>query len=173
MTTVSLRIAGTGDSKLLSELGITCFTEAFGKYNSPEDLKIFLAGTYDEQKIFSELGDKIYTYIIAEDEKPEAIGYVKLSRKEIPEAIAGTSTIQIERIYVRQKIKGKKVGSLLMKKCIEIAQSENYHSIWLGVWQENKTAIDFYHKWGFENFGYKQFKIGNKVDDDFMMMKKI
>ncbi len=169
----SLRIAGLSDSKLLSELGMVCFTEAFSKYNSPEDLKVFLTETYKEEKIKAELSNNNFLFIIAEDDKREAIGYVKLNRNEMPEELAGTRSMQIERIYVREKIKGKKVGAMLMEKCIAIAQSENYDSIWLGVWQENKTAIDFYFKWGFEIFGFKQFKIGNKVDDDFMMKKDL
>ena len=168
---VVLRIANEKDSKLLSDLGKVCFTEAFGQYNSPEDLKTFLAETYDEIKIADELKSDNCTYFIAE-ENNDAVGYLKLSGGEKPKELIEKRTIQIDRIYVRKHLIGKKVGALLMQKCIEVAQNENCDTIWLGVWQENKTAIDFYLKWGFEIFGTKQFRIGNKVDDDYMMKKQ-
>lgn len=167
-----LTFAGLNDYKLLSDLGATCFSEAFAQYNDPEDLKKYLAKAFDAEKIKTELQDKELTYLLAYDEQ-EAIGYAKLNRKEIPDELKGFDTIQLERIYVRQKVKGKKVGASLMQKCIEIAKGENKKIIWLGVWQENKIAIDFYNKWGFGIFGVKKFIIGDKVDDDYMMKKKL
>ena len=71
------------------------------------------------------------------------------------------------------KIKGKKLGALMMEKCIEIAKTENLKFLWLTVWEENKTAVDFYFKWGFEICGHRYFKIGKKIDDDYMMKKDV
>lgn len=168
-----VRLADENDSKLLADLGSISFSEAFGQYNSEEDLKNYLAESFNEEKIKAELSDKNFTYIIAYDENQQAVGYSKLNWKEIPKELAGSKAVQLQRIYVRQKVKGKKVGALMMEKCIELVKKKNVNCIWLGVWQENKEAIDFYKKWEFEIFGYKQFKIGNKTDDDFMMKKNL
>lgn len=170
---VTIKIADANDSKLLAKLGAVCFSEAFAQYNSEEDLKNYLAEAFSEEMINADLQDKHFTYIIAFDEKHQAVGYSKLNWKETPNELAELKVVQLERIYVRQKVKGKKVGALMMEKCIELAKKKNINSIWLGVWQENIEAINFYKKWGFEIFGYKQFKIGNKVDDDFMMKKNL
>lgn len=170
---VVLRLADLNDAKLLSELGIISFTEAFGKDNSEEDIKIYFLEAFDEDKIKNELRDKEVTYIIALGENNEAVGYAKLNRNEHPGELNGIASVQLQRIYVRQKVKGQKIGALLMRKCIDIAKKDNRNVLWLTVWQENKEAINFYYKWGFEICGYKQFKIGNKIDDDFMMKKEL
>lgn|SRR6185436_14085131 len=169
----SLRIAEIKDSKLLSELGKTCFMEAFGKDNSEDDLKSYLEESFNEEEIKSELQDPGINYIIAMDENKEAVGYAKLNRDEKPDELNGAPSVQLQRIYVRQKIKGKKIGAMMMQKCLDIAINENRKFLWLTVWEENKSAIDFYYKWGFEICGHRYFKIGKKIDDDYMMKKEL
>ena len=168
-----LRIAEINDSNLLSELGRICFLEAFGKDNSEEDLKNYLEESFKEEEIKSELENKNITYLIAVDENIEAIGYAKLNREEKPEELKDAPSVQLQRIYVRQKIKGKKIGALMMQKCMDIAKNENRRFLWLTVWEENKTAIDFYFKLGFEICGHRYFRIGKKIDDDYMMKKEV
>ena len=41
--------------------------------------------------------------------------------------------------------------------------------IWLGVWQENPKAIQFYTKNGFEVFDQHVFKLGDEEQTDFLM----
>lgn len=171
--TVSIKFADVNDAKLLSELGKVCFSEAFGKDNSEEDLKNYLEESFKEEEIKSELHHKEITYLIVFDETNEAIGYAKLNREENPEELNGITSIQLQRIYVRQKMKGKKAGALMLQKCMEIAKNENRKFIWLTVWEENKEAIEFYYKWGFEICGHRYFKIGKKIDDDYMMKKEL
>ena len=45
--------------------------------------------------------------------------------------------------------------------------------VWLGVWKQNKKAIDFYTKWGFRIFGECDFVLGNDLQKDWLMRKKI
>ena len=168
-----LRIADDNDSKLLSELGKICFIEAFGKDNTEDDLKNYLDESFKEEEIKSELQNPDITYLIAIDENKEPVGYAKLNREEKPEELNGIPSIQLQRIYVRQNTKGKKIGALMMQKCMDIAKNENRKFIWLTVWEENKSAIDFYFKWGFEICGHRYFRIGKKIDDDYMMKKEV
>ena len=168
-----LRFADINDSLLLSELGKICFSEAFGNDNPEDDLKMYLEKSFKEEEIKSELQNNNIIYLIACYENGEAVGYSKLNSEENPPELKHNRSIQLQRIYVRQKTKGKKLGALMMEKCIAIAENENYKFIWLTVWEENKHAIDFYFKWGFEICGHRYFKIGNKIDDDFMMKKTL
>jgi ribosomal protein S18 acetylase RimI-like enzyme len=168
-----LRFADINDAKLLSELGKICFSEAFGKANPEEDLKHYLEESFKEEGIKNDLTNPAISYLIVEDENFSPVGYAKLNRNTHPEELNGARAIQLNRIYVRQKVKKKKAGALMMQKCIEIAKNEHYQFIWLAVWEENKEAIEFYHSWGFEICGHRYFKIGNKIDDDYMMKKQI
>ncbi|MEO5570740.1 MAG: GNAT family N-acetyltransferase [Bacteroidia bacterium] len=168
-----LRVADANDSQLLSELGKICFVEAFGRDNTEDDLKNYLEESFKEEEIKGELQNNEITYLILIDENNEPAGYAKLNREEQPSELNGLPSIQLQRIYVRQKVKGKKLGKLMMERCLEIAKTENRKLLWLTVWEENKDAIDFYYKWGFEICGHRYFKIGKKLDDDYMMKKEL
>jgi len=61
----------------------------------------------------------------------------------------------------------------MMRKCIDIALEKNYHTIWLGVWEHNQRAIDFYKRWGFKKFDEHDFILGNDVQKDWLMKKLI
>ena len=60
-----------------------------------------------------------------------------------------------------------------MERCLETTREEEYEYLWLGVWQQNKRAIDFYKKFELETIGVKKFKIGNQITDDYVMALKV
>ena len=61
----------------------------------------------------------------------------------------------------------------MMDHSIQIAIDNNYDWIWLGVNTENLKAINFYKRYGFIVFGEKSFKLGEAMDTDFLMKKKL
>jgi ribosomal protein S18 acetylase RimI-like enzyme len=56
-----------------------------------------------------------------------------------------------------------------MNASINEAKERGYDSIWLGVWEKNQRAIDFYRRWGFEEVGTHTFKLGTDPQNDFVM----
>src|SRR5690606_2609409 len=85
----------------------------------------------------------------------------------------GDKGLEIERIYVLKDFHGKKVGQLLYDKAIEVAKEKKSDYIWLGVWEENPRAINFYKKNGFVEFDKHIFKLGNDEQLDIMMTLKL
>ncbi len=81
--------------------------------------------------------------------------------------------LEIEKIYVRKAFKGKKVGAALMQYVINEAIRNGYSWLYLGVWQENTDAINFYEKFGFKTVSTRKFKLGDQICDDFMMAKDL
>ncbi len=41
------------------------------------------------------------------------------------------------------------------------------------MWEKNQRAIDFYHKWGFENFGEQIFLLGTDLQTYLLMKKEL
>ena len=60
-----------------------------------------------------------------------------------------------------------------MQKCMDIAKEKGREIIWLGVWECNQRAIDFYTKQGFKKFGEHDFIPGNDVQKGWLMPKKM
>ena len=79
------------------------------------------------------------------------------------------NTLEIQRIYVLQKYKGKKIGKMLIEEAKKIAMENSLRYIWLGVWEKNYSAIKFYEKQGFKNFDTHIFKLGNDEQIDNLM----
>jgi ribosomal protein S18 acetylase RimI-like enzyme len=55
------------------------------------------------------------------------------------------------------------------EKAIQIALEMKKQYVWLGVWEENKRALQFYRKNGFVEFDKHIFKLGEEEQTDFMM----
>ena len=77
--------------------------------------------------------------------------------------------LEIERIYVLKDFQGKKIGQKLYEKAVEVAKQNKVKYIWLGVWEKNQKAIDFYEKNGFVPFDKHIFVLGDDEQTDIMM----
>jgi len=85
----------------------------------------------------------------------------------------GDDSLEIERIYIRNKYQGKGLGKHLFNKAMEIAVAQNKKSIWLGVWEKNNNAIGFYEKIGFIQTGAHSFFMGDEEQIDIIMTKTL
>jgi ribosomal protein S18 acetylase RimI-like enzyme len=127
---------------------------------------------YEPEKIRAELSDPLIIYLLAYDGNQLA-GYVKMNEHEKEESKDLESPIEIERIYSVREMIGKGVGKKLMETCLAIAREKNKKEIWLGVWEHNSRAIEFYTRWGFEKFGEHYFPVGLDPQRDWLMKKPL
>jgi ribosomal protein S18 acetylase RimI-like enzyme len=97
------------------------------------------------------------------------IGYLKLNKGGSQTELKDNDALEIERIYVLKDFHGKEVGQLLFDKAIEVAKAKHVAYVWLGVWEENKRALQFYTKNGFIEFDQHVFVLGDEAQTDIMM----
>jgi ribosomal protein S18 acetylase RimI-like enzyme len=100
-------------------------------------------------------------------------GYVKLRDARVPLALKNNKALEIARIYSMNHLIGKGVGSALMKASLSMATRLEKDVVWLGVWEKNIRAIDFYKRWGFEKFDETDFLLGNDLQKDWLMKKHL
>ena len=96
-------------------------------------------------------------------------GYLKVNTSTAQTELHDADALEIERIYVINEFQGKKIGQILFDKAIEIAKGQSLKYIWLGVWEKNEKAIQFYEKNGLVKFDTHIFKLGSDVQTDVMM----
>ena len=60
-----------------------------------------------------------------------------------------------------------------MEASINVAREKGKEVVWLGVWERNQRAIDFYKSWGFEKFGECDFLRGDDLQHDWLMKKQL
>jgi diamine N-acetyltransferase len=97
------------------------------------------------------------------------IGYLKLNFGAAQTELKDQKALEIERIYVLKAFQGQKVGQILYEKAIQIAKQYHMTYVWLGVWEANIRAIDFYKKNGFVVFDKHIFVLGDDKQTDLMM----
>lgn len=168
---IEVRQAGIVDAALISALGAKSFIEAFEKQNSQEDIRLYVSEKFSLEHIKEEVSDPLAGFFLAFYSCKPA-GYAKLINSPLPEQIKDLKAIEMQRIYALKEYYDKKIGKELMLYTLDYAFSKGFDSMWLGVWQLNDRAIEFYKKWGFEIFGTRNFKLGNDIKDDFLMIKK-
>jgi GNAT superfamily N-acetyltransferase len=153
---------------MLSELGARTFYDTFAKDNTPENIASYIKESFPQEIQFNELSEPKHIFLIAESEGIP-IGYAQLILNSKDESIKGTRPLEIRRIYASQDYLGKGVGKELMQATIREARQRNCDCIWLGVWEKNQRAIDFYKKWGFREVGTHLFSVGDDPQNDFVM----
>ncbi len=169
---ISIRIAGANDAELIADLSRKTFCDSFASYNTRENMDKFLSEQFTRDALMKEVGAENNIFLLAYKENT-AVGYVRLRENNIPPSLGTDRAIEIARIYAVQDSIGTGVGAAMMRKCIDIALEKNYHTIWLGVWEHNQRAIDFYKRWGFEKFAEHDFILGDDVQKDWLMKKLI
>jgi diamine N-acetyltransferase len=160
------------DAEAIVSLGIRTFRETFDEMNTPENMMLYINKTFTLKRVREEIQEPGSVFFLAEKEE-DAIGYARLRTAHTPEALDGTSALEIERLYVDRRFIGKRVGHLLMNTCLHYAKDHGFDTIWLGVWEHNERALDFYNRWGFEKFGDHIFMLGRDAQTDLLMRKKI
>jgi ribosomal protein S18 acetylase RimI-like enzyme len=167
-----IREATINDARLIANISHQTFYETFAAYNSKEDMDKFLGQQFTKGKLIMEVGSKENIFLLAYNGN-EVAGYVKIRDERVPLSMGNVHALEVARIYAMKKQIGKGVGSLLMQSCIDIARQRNKEWLWLGVWEKNQRAIDFYTKWGFEKFDETDFLLGDDVQRDWLMKKKV
>jgi ribosomal protein S18 acetylase RimI-like enzyme len=57
----------------------------------------------------------------------------------------------------------------MLEYAITKAKNKLKKVLWLGVWERNRRAIDFYSRFGFQKFGEHVFMVGNDAQTDWLM----
>ncbi len=148
MTTITQ--ATISDSATLSKLAIKIYQENYLYLWHEGGADWYMHEyAYAEDKLREELSDQNIAYnIVQEDAEP--VGYLKLVLAGKVSGYDPLDSLEIERIYLLNKMKGKGLGQRLMDHALDIARSMNKKVLFLKAMDSSKEAIKFYQKMGYE-----------------------
>ena len=168
MNLVEIKKASLADLQELQLIGKQTFQETFAEVNSEENIKKYLADSFNDRKITDEIENPNSEFYIAIIDN-QTIGYLKVNFGTAQTELKDPKGMELERIYVLRKYHGEKVGQLLFEKALQIATNKKVEYLWLGVWEKNIKAKKFYLKNGFIEFDKHIFRLGNDEQTDIMM----
>jgi ribosomal protein S18 acetylase RimI-like enzyme len=169
---IEIKRAYLEDLSTIQTIGIACFTETFSEINTPENMEKYLQENFNTAQLTLEINNSDSPFYIAFCDN-EPVGYLKLNLGNAQTETIKDETIEIQRIYVLKVFHGKKIGQLLLDQAIKVAEEYRVDYIWLGVWEENHRALQFYAKNGFVTFDKHIFILGNDQQTDLLMKLEI
>lgn len=167
---VSLRAATGDDAARLADLAARTFVLACPPHTTQADIDRHVSMRLSPAAFRQDLADPQITMLVAEDDDAEAVGYAMLvAGVAPPDGPGGERPAELRRIYVAEQHHGTAVASLLMGRALATARSTGHDVVWLGTNQLNERAIRFYRKHGFTITGEKQFRVGDAVENDYVL----
>ncbi|KAI8890845.1 acyl-CoA N-acyltransferase [Backusella circina FSU 941] len=158
---------------VVTSLGTKTFVDTYGPDHPAEEVEAFLKKAYTHELQLKEINDPaMRTYIAYDGENP--VGFCQLREKKNDFDFVGDSdAIELQRMYVDKDCSGKGFGSKLMEHAVQKSKKLGKKTMWVGVWELNPKAIQFYEKHGFRTVGSHIFKVGEQEDTDFIMIKDV
>ncbi|RYE29727.1 MAG: GNAT family N-acetyltransferase [Sphingobacteriaceae bacterium] len=165
---ISIRIIQPDEAAEFAKFSAALFAETFADSNSAEDMKLYLDESFATKKIQKELADP-NTYCFYADKNWMPVGCMKLILHDT--SFTGKKSAELSRLYVSKDHHNQKIGAGLMQFAIDFALKNQAEKLCLGVWEHNQKAINFYQNWGFVKTGVVDFKLGNDLQQDWLMEK--
>ena len=152
----------------LQKISRDTFFETFTHSTSKENMLHYLENNFSKEQLSKEIEHEHSEFYFAKLENA-IIGYLKINYSGAQTELNNQKSLEVERIYIGKEYYGKGVGQLLLDFALQIAKQQQMDYVWLGVWEENHKAIQFYLKNRFITFDKHVFMLGEEVQNDFMM----
>jgi ribosomal protein S18 acetylase RimI-like enzyme len=140
-----------------------------------DDIDDFIAATLSPQRFGEYLADpdRLVLIAVAAD---RIVGYTMLVRGAeidpgVESSLEARPAVELSKMYVLPDWHRHGVGAALMRAGIAWAEADGARAVWLGVNQANHRAQRFYRKHGFGTVGVRTFRLGNAVENDFVMVR--
>lgn len=160
------------DLHTLQAICFETFNDTFKDQNSPENMTAYLDKAFNVNQLEKELSNISSQFFFVYFNKV-IVGYLKVNIDDAQSEKMGDESLEIERIYIKNKFQKHGLGKYLLNIAEEIAVKCNKKKIWLGVWEKNENAIAFYKSRGFVQTGTHSFYMGDEEQIDFIMTKKM
>lgn len=168
---IEIRKATAEDARLIADISRETFYESFAAQNTKANMDQFMNEQFTQEKLMAEVGMEGNHFLLAYHNNSIA-GYVRLKEGTEP-ALNSGNAMEICRIYVCKAFIGKGIGKALMEASLAQAKAMQTEWVWLGVWEHNHRAIQFYTAFGFEKFSEHDFLLGEDLQHDWLMKRQI
>lgn len=165
---ITIRPVLSSEVEVLCEVAKATFIATYSDHNTPENMKLYVREHFNYQRMIKEVNQPDIHYFIA-IKNEQIIGYTKLNEGAAQTESKFPNTLEIERIYVIPSQHKKGIGALLLQEAIRLARKKDFSQIWLGVWDQNTKAIDFYERSKFYKDGIHPFVLGEEPQRDYIM----
>lgn len=163
MNRPALRPATLDDAPALATLAGQAFSDTYRGLDDPQDIADYVAEHFNLPAVRALLRDTAATTLLAESGHGELAGYAVIRRSGAPVCVSGPAPIELSRLYLGRCFIGQGLGALLMQAVLAEARRLGGRTLWLGVYDRNLRAVQFYERFGFRQVGGHEFLFGGRV----------
>ena len=177
--TVTVRPATPTDAALLAEVAAVTFPLACTPGSDLADIARVVTTVLSEEAFEGYLADDARTILLAVDPTARgALGYSMLVAgdpvdPDVAAVVGARPTVELSKFYVMPQGHGTGAAATLMAATVEAAHATGASSVWLGVNQQNERALRFYAKHGLTQVGTKTFALGDDLQQDFVLERRL
>ena len=168
MQNLSLLKVTPGHLAMLQQLSKQTFADTYAQYNTEEDMRNYIATEFSDEKLLADINSRYVAFYFAM-EGNEPVGFIKVNYAPSQTDVNDINSLELERIYVLKEHQGKKIGQFLLDAALGITKENDLDYLWLGVWDKNTNAQQFYAKNGFTAFGTHDFMLGSDRQRDILL----
>lgn len=173
LTAVRVEVPGPADLSELAAVAAQTFPLACPPGAIEQNVSAFIAAHLSAQAFAGYLDDPDRVVLIARD-GTRILGYAMLIRgvpddADVQQAVPLRPAVELSKMYTLPDVHGAGVSAALMAESLQ--RSRDAACVWLGVNQENVRAQRFYAKSGFRVSGTKTFRLGDSIENDYVMVR--
>lgn len=166
---ISVRQARSGDQDSLALVGAATFLESYSGVVDGGAIIRHCAERHTPSVYAQALKTSGHALWLAEMAPGAApVGYLHLTPPDLPVETQATD-LEIKRIYVLASLHRSGLGRRFVEQAAEHARANAMSRLLLGVYQGNTRALAFYERMGFETIGTRQFDVGGRIYDDWVL----
>jgi len=152
----------------LQKISKETFLAAFAKDNTAQNIEDYFEKAFSIKALNNQLNNLNSRFYFVY-QGPELCAYFKINIGDSQTEIQGMDGLELERIYIYPSFQNQGLGEIILNEVKIKAILENKKYIWLGVWEHNIKAIQFYKRFGFEQFDNHIYILGDDAQTDLMM----
>ncbi|WP_457422789.1 GNAT family N-acetyltransferase [Roseateles sp. P5_E7] len=138
------------------------FTDTYRGLDDPQEIADYVAEHFQPEVVTRVIQDPACTTLLAWVGEQLA-DYAILRKAPPPSCVTGPAPLELWRLYLGQGFIGQGLGARVMAEVHAQARGHGAHTLWLGVYDRNVRAVEFYKRFNFAQVGDKEFLFGGRL----------
>ena len=158
----AIRHAAPQDAALLASFAAQAFSDTYRELSDAQEIADYVAEHFQPEVMAGVIRDPACTVLLAWVGEQLA-GYAIVRAEPAPACVMGAAPLKLWRIYLGEGFIGQGVGAALLLAVHEQARLRGAQTLWLGVYDRNVRAVEFYERFGFAKVGGQEFEFGGQI----------
>ena len=156
------RHATSEDAALLARFAAQAFTDTYRELSDAQEIADYVAEHFQPEVLARVIADPACTTLLAWV-GGELAGYAILKAEPAPACVTQPVPLKLWRLYLGEGFIGQGLGARLMREVHVEARRRGARTLWLGVYDRNVRAVQFYERFGFAKVGGQEFLFGGQI----------